>query len=234
MKNLVNFTEAKRSSARITSDKPLLVTIAVDTSGTMIGFERSIQDMIAQICSELKKNAETASHVELCVVLFDDDPYVYVPFSNVEDVLITDGAFDCGGMTSTHAAVNFCINELNARILEYKDAKVPCYKPYFFLISDGQSNDDDNGEYGKLLDMQRKKKVDFIPIGLGDQVDFDELRSMHVEGLCLSADKNDFSGIIKLVTMSCSSSLNPDTAGMIESCSSTLGAVKKGQISLIG
>ena len=114
-------------------------------------------------------------------------------------------------MTAMHAAVEVGLSELEARKAQYKANQTAYYRPWMFMLTDGGANDADNGSFGRLLQSQRDRHCTFFPVGIGDQVDKDLLKSLKTDGIILTASKENFKGAFVWLSNSLSrtSSSNP-------------------------
>ena len=114
-------------------------------------------------------------------------------------------------MTAMHAAVELGLSELEARKDQYKANETAYYRPWMFMLTDGGANDADNGSFDRLLQSQRDKHCTFFPVGIGEHVDKNLLKSLKADGVILTASKENFKGAFVWLSNSLSrtSSSNP-------------------------
>ena len=181
--------------------------VLIDTSGSMARVKKQLEDGLATMAEALDDQAR--GRVEFCVISFDDEARILVPFGPAYDFEVP--RFDCDGMTAMHAAVDLGLGELEARKDQYKANNTAYYRPWMFMLTDGGANDSDNGAFGRLVQSQTDRHCTFFPVGIGDQVDKELLKSLRTDGHILTASKEDFSGAFLWLSNSLSrtSSSNP-------------------------
>lgn len=182
--------------------------VLVDTSASMNRVKDQLNEGLASLTGAL--NDQARGRVEFCVIGFDDNARILVPFGPAYDFEIP--RIDCDGMTAMHAAVDLGLSELEARKDQYKAKGTAYYRPWMFMLTDGCANDADNGSFDRLLQSQRDKHCTFFPVGIGDQVDKDLLKSLKTDGVILTASKENFKGAFVWLSNSLSriSNSNPD------------------------
>ena len=182
--------------------------VLVDTSGSMGMVKDQLHDGLVALGEALDDQAR--GRVEFCIIGFDDDARVLVPFGPAYD--FEAPRLDCAGMTAMHAAVELGLSELEVRKNQYKANQTAHYRPWMFMLTDGGANDADNGSFERLLQSQRDKHCTFFPVGIGDQVDKDLLKGLQTDGVILTASKENFKGAFVYLSNSLSlvSSSNPD------------------------
>jgi uncharacterized protein YegL len=166
--------------------------IVVDTSGSMSSAMQQLHEGLSALGEAIKDDPQAVGRVEFCIIAFDDKARIVHPFTSAYDFEAPQ--LDCGGMTSTHEAIDLALSELNARKAQYKAEQTPYYRPWIYLLSDGGSNDTDNGAFQRLLEAQRNKGCVFFPVGIGSQINREELKSLREDGLIFTATKEDFAG----------------------------------------
>ena len=207
-----NFREHPRGGAANSpiengGEMHLPCVVLVDTSGSMDKVKDQLHEGLVALAEALDDQAR--GRVEFCVIGFDDDAHILVPFGPAYD--FEAPRLDCDGMTAMHAAVELGLSELEARKDQYKANQTAYYRPWMFMLTDGGANDADNGSFGRLLQSQRDKHCTFFPVGIGDQVDKDLLKSLKTDGVILTASKENFKGAFVWLSNSLSrtSSSNP-------------------------
>ena len=78
-------------------------------------------------------------------------------------------------------AIEFAINALDTRTLEYRTQKISYYRPWLFLLTDGAPTDTiyESSAKERLKEYVEKNKVVFMPIGIGPNADVEKLRSYY-------------------------------------------------------
>lgn len=164
--------------------------VLIDTSGSM----NRVKDQLCQGLAALTEslNDQARGRVEFCVIGFDDDAHILVPFGPAYDFEVP--SFECDGMTAMHAAVDLGLSELETRKNQYKAKETSYYRPWMFMLTDGGANDEDNGSFSRLLQSQREKHCTFFAVGIGDAVDKELLKKLNLDGVVLTASKENFKG----------------------------------------
>jgi len=164
--------------------------VLVDTSESMASVKDKLRDGLIALADSL--DAQARGRVEFCVIGFDDDAHILIPFGPAYDFEAPKLTF--GGLTAMHAAVDLGLEELEARKAQYRANNTLYYRPWMFLLTDGGANDKDNGAFERLLQSQRDKHCTFFPVAIGEYADKDLLKSLKAEGLVLTASKENFKG----------------------------------------
>lgn len=164
--------------------------VLIDTSGSMESVKDQLQVGLKELGDALDDQAR--GRVEFCVIGFDDDAHILIPFGPAYDFEVP--YFDCAGTTAMHAAVALGLSELEARKVQYMNDKTPYFRPWMFMLTDGGANDEDNGAFDDLLDAQKNKHCTFFPVAIGDKADKDLLKSLKLDGTILTAKKENFQG----------------------------------------
>ena len=143
----------------------LACVLLLDTSGSMgavssneapiDSLNRSIEAFKKEVCED-----EMAKTIDVAIVKFNSTVEVVVPFMPVENMEYTPQS--ANGGTSMGAAIVKAIDLIKERIRFYKILGTPCFKPWIFMITDGEPTDsieeairrvqeeESKGSYGKL------------------------------------------------------------------------------------
>lgn len=167
--------------------------ILVDTSGSMSEAERQLNDGLEAMGKALNEDPLARGRVEFCIISFGSEgrAKILVPFGPAYDYKAPYVVCD-GPNTPMHEAVQLGLDELEARKQQYKDCGTAYYRPWLFLLTDGYPNDTDNGAFDRLRESQEGKHCIFFAVGVGDQVDKNLLKSLHKDGIVLTASKENF------------------------------------------
>ncbi len=135
------FSGADPSQLAAASSKFTLVTLCVDTSGSISEFQKTIEQLVAEVVLACKKNPASDS-LMLRVVSFDSVVNETHGFKLIGSVNPDDysGKFGCGGRTALHDAMANAIESA----VEYGKALAGSFymaNAITFVITDGQENE---------------------------------------------------------------------------------------------
>jgi uncharacterized protein YegL len=111
------------------------------------------------------------------------------------------------GLTAMNQAIVAGLDALEARKDMYKNRGIPYYKPWLFLLTDGNPTDDNMESAAKLrlANLITTKKLFFFPMGIGGGVNINKLGSYCAgEGYVLQASKESFKSAFKWISSSIS------------------------------
>lgn len=167
--------------------------VLVDTSVSMSEAQRELNDGLKALGEALKEDTLAVGRVEFCIIGFGSErkAKILVPFGPAYDYEAPYVVCD-GPNTPMYEAVQLGLDELEVRKQQYKDNGTSYMRPWMFLLTDGYPNDRDNGAFGRLREMQDGKHCTFFAVGIGDKVDRNLLKSLHKDGIILTASKESF------------------------------------------
>ena len=194
--------EKPRLPIENTGEQHLACAVLIDTSGSMSGYENALKEAIKAMKEAIINDDIARGRVEICLITFDDDVREESPFGPITRMEIPN--ISCDGMTSTHAAVEFALRRVNERKAEYKQNKLTYNQPWIWLLTDGGSNDSNNGSFQDLLEAQRDGKCVFFGVAVGDHVNETELGGMHKNGMILKVGKDDLASVFQFISQSVS------------------------------
>lgn len=151
--------------------------LLLDTSGSMGGEPIELLNAgIRQFEEELKADALASKRVEVCL-------YTFGPVKKVVD-FVGAGAFSAptlkaDGLTPIGEAIDKALDALEARKDAYKQNGIAYYRPWIFLLTDGEPTDDTAAAAARLKEAEAKKSVAFFAVGVED-ADMDALSKLSV------------------------------------------------------
>ena len=145
--------------------------LLIDTSGSMAG------PRIAAVNSGLKKLIESVrNHTlakvrsDIAIMTFDDEVKLIQDFSNVDG--FEAPTLTAQGRTFIGKAIQEAFHRLQARKQTYKNNGVPYYRPWLFILTDGEPQgepaEDVNKAAAELSTAQNEKRVAVFPFGVGE------------------------------------------------------------------
>lgn len=184
-------------------EQHLPCVILADTSGSMKYAMEELKEGLEILGETLCEDDTARGRVEVCIISFDDTARVETPFGPVSEYYVPE--LTCGGRTAMHAAVDLALSKIEERKQEYRRIGTPYYRPWIFMLTDGAPNDEDHGEFSRLLEAQRARHCTFFPVGIGNGVNYELLKSLKLEGYALKAEKDSFKGAFEWLSNSLAS-----------------------------
>ena len=148
--------------------------LVLDTSHSMHGERIAELNAGLALCkSELSADSLASKRVELAVVTFGDQVTVAAHFSTIDQFAVPQLA--ASGNTPLGAAVTQAIDLVSDRKSVYKRNGIAYYRPWIFLITDGQPTDDWHDAALRAREGARNRGFLFFSVGV-EGADFDVLR----------------------------------------------------------
>ena len=183
-------------------ERHLACVVLIDTSGSMENSMDQLHEGLYELGAAIKEDDYAVGITEFCIMTFNDKPSVVMPFGPAYDYEAP--AISCGGSTAMHLAVDAALNEVEARKAQYKENKTSYYRPWIFMLTDGKTNDADNGVFERLIDAQNEGKCIFFPVGIGNGADYTLLKRLKNNGLVLKANRDNFKNSFEWLSSSIS------------------------------
>lgn len=143
--------------------------VLVDTSGSMQGEKIDrLNEGLQTLKSELCKDAQAADRVEIAVVTFDSEVKVVQDFATPEALTIT--ALSATGLTHMGSGILKALDMVEKRKQIYKQAGIPYYRPWVFMITDGEPQGEGDGVIQSaaraVRSAEENKKAMFFAVGV--------------------------------------------------------------------
>lgn len=208
------------------SERHLLILILLDTSGSMYTKQAELNRAVRELLDGLKNDPATRGSAEVCVVGFGgDQPKCLLPFEPLRLAQIQE--IHCIGGTPLYAAVDMGLDLLEQRHAELKASGAASYKPFVFILSDGEANDLPTGSFKRIRELQKPTrpgakygKIFVYPIGLGDHFENPDnqaaLASLSGEREFYTGNYDQLSSFFKFVTTTTSAVLKTVEGSAIE------------------
>jgi uncharacterized protein YegL len=143
--------------------------LLLDTSGSMQGEAiDALNAGLRTFAEHVNRDALAARRVEVAVVAFNTEV-------SVEQDFVTADAFEpptltATGMTHMGAAINKALDLVRERKKQYKDNGVAYYRPWIFMITDGEPQGEPEGVVQaaavRLREEETQKRVAFFAVGV--------------------------------------------------------------------
>lgn len=140
--------------------------LLLDTSGSMSGAPiQQLNQGLAALQSSLAEDEVALLRVDLAIVTFGP---VQLAQDFVNAGQFTPPTLRAGGDTPLGGAVQLALDQLEARKQIYRNNGLTYYRPWIFLMTDGQPTDGTVWQNAALRvkDAESKKKVAFFSVGV--------------------------------------------------------------------
>ena len=113
---------------------------------------------------KLSNDALASKRVEVTVLKFETNVEVINEFETADS--FEPQQLEASGLTSMGAAIEKAIQMLNQRKAVYKANGIAYYRPWIFLITDGEPTDEWTNAASLVHDGERKKQFAFFAVGV--------------------------------------------------------------------
>ena len=175
--------------------KHIACVLLVDTSTSMSGAAiDELNEGLRAFGEALMSDAQASGAADVCVINFNTEVTVEVPFSPAADYVAP--TLSAGGLTALNEAIITGLDAIEQQKATYRQLGVDYYKPWLFLLTDGSATDTefDADAHQRLAEALANRKVNFFPMGIGASADIQALKSYTANGNgpVLKAEKNNF------------------------------------------
>ena len=146
--------------------------LLVDTSGSMEGEKiRRLNAGFRAFRDDILRNPMAAQSVELCVISFGPVK-VQSEFALLKEM--SQLHFEADGVTPLKEGLELAVLKVTERKQSYRDHGISYYRPWIFLLTDGEPTDNNGGystNYRKLLQplqlAAQERKFTLFTVGVG-------------------------------------------------------------------
>lgn len=157
--------------------------LLLDTSGSMQGAPiEALNAGLRTFKTDLGKNPVTLLRAEIAVVGFDDSVTV------IQDFVTADG-FEAPSISKLGSATHMCagidtaLDMVHNRKTVYRKNGIPYFRPWIFMITDGEPVGEGPGEVNRvaerLRDDETNKRISFFAVGV-ENANMETLRTISV------------------------------------------------------
>lgn len=136
-----------------------------------------LNDGVRAYQADVAHDPLAAQRVEVSVITFGDGVETVVPFISASDFHAP--LLEAAGETPMGAAILRAIEAVTERKRAYKQNGLHYYRPWIFLITDGQPTDSWQGAAAMVKEGERSKAFAFFAVGV-EGANFDILRQISV------------------------------------------------------
>jgi uncharacterized protein YegL len=143
--------------------------LLLDTSGSMVGAKiEALNQGLRTFHEQLMSDSTARRRVELAVVTFNSTVEVIHDFSSPEN--FSPPALTATGTTHTGQAIVMALDMLEARKATYKANSILYYRPWIFMITDGEPQGEPASDVQDAIQRLHKaatdKKATFFAVGV--------------------------------------------------------------------
>jgi len=171
---------AEETTLDVTNPAPRCpVMLLLDTSASMLnGPIEELREGLKQFLRETSDDETASMSVELEIITFGGEVKIAAPFAPVNVINDNQPQLEAEGYTPLGEALTLASKELKDRRRLYKSKGISSYKPWVILMSDGEPNDEWEEPAKAMRTLGEQRKLQYIGIGIGEEADFDTLRSI--------------------------------------------------------
>jgi uncharacterized protein YegL len=116
--------------------------------------------------NEVMSDSLAMHRIEPAVVTFSDQVQVVCPFATMDQFV--PPFLTTGGLTNMGAAILRGVDMIEERKRFYRNSGLPYFRPWIFLLTDGEPTDDWSMAAKWVKDGENQKKFAFFAIGVGE------------------------------------------------------------------
>ncbi|GIF26672.1 uncharacterized protein YegL [Actinoplanes tereljensis] len=206
---------------RVKEDNPdprIACALLLDTSYSMSGSPMEELNAGFQLfCQEVHDDDLTAKRAEIAVITFGGMARVEIPFTEGRD--LQPKPLQPSGNTPMGAAIDLGLNQIEARKTEYKAAGLEYYRPWLFVLSDGEPTDGPvfTAAVQRLRAVEAARGVTVFGIGVGSQVNMSALGQLSGERTPIRLQGVSFREFFSWLSRSLSSASSSNAFGSSDS-----------------
>jgi uncharacterized protein YegL len=210
---------------RIKEDNPdprIACALLLDTSASMSGPPiQALNHGLELFCDEIKKDELAQKRAEITVISFGGGARVEIPFTEGRDLQPRN--LVAAGDTPMGAALNLGLEQLQHQKHAYRQAGLEYYRPWLFLLTDGEPTDEPAfaSAAEHLRQVEAAKGVAVFPIGVGPYANLDRLRSLSGQRTPVMLDGLSFAEFFQWLSASLSAASASNAFGSSDQAGST-------------
>ena len=147
--------------------------LLLDVSGSMSGAPiAQLNAGLQTFRDSIQKNELASMRVEVAIITFGGVVELKQDFITVDQFI--PPVLAANGSTPMGAAINMALDRIEERKQIYKSAGISYFRPWIFLITDGEPTDDWHAAATRIQAMEERKSVTFFVVGV-DKAKMDTL-----------------------------------------------------------
>ena len=186
-------------------DPRVACALVVDVSSSMYGPPiKALADGYGAFISAVQEDPLARKRAEVSVITFGSSAQVLVPFQEAQNLGPCE--FVANGSTDMAGGINLALEELEARKAQFKSEHLEYFRPWLFLLTDGAPNPNGFDDAVRRLNRaEAEKRVTVFAVGVGDEVNWETLRTVSKERGPLKLSGLAFSEMFQWLSSSLSS-----------------------------
>ncbi len=157
--------DAKVASVAENPEQRLPCILLLDISGSMNGSAiAQLNTGLVAFADSLKKNELASMRVEVSIITFGGSAVMKQDFVTADQ--FTPPTLSATGGTPMGAAINLALDKLEERKQIYKKAGLSYFRPWVFLITDGEPTDEWHTAATRIQALEERKGVTFFVVGV--------------------------------------------------------------------
>ena len=139
--------------------------LLLDVSGSMSGDPISqLNAGLKTFCESIQKNELASMRVEVAIITFGKVVEIKQDFITVDQ--FSPPVLTASGGTPMGMAINMALDKLEERKQIYKKAGISYFRPWVFLITDGEPTDEWHTASTRIQAVEERKGVTFFVVGV--------------------------------------------------------------------
>jgi uncharacterized protein YegL len=174
-------------------DPRIACALLLDTSASMNGGPiDELNKGFELFCREIKEDELAAKRAEIAVITFGGKSELIIPFTEGRD--LAPRTLTVSGATPLGQALNLGLDELEQQKSAYREAGLEYYRPWLFVLTDGQPTDRDvfAAAATRVREAEDKRHVSVFCIGIGEHADLSHLEQLSTQRKPLKLDGLSF------------------------------------------
>jgi uncharacterized protein YegL len=170
---------------RVNEDNPdprIACVLLLDTSASMYGNPiAELNKGFELFCQEIKDDELAAKRAEIAVITFGGQAQLMIPFTEGRD--LQPRVLTTGGNTPLGRALNLGLDELEQQKGAYREAGLEYYRPWLFVLTDGQPTDGEEfaAAATRVREAEGKRHVSVFCVGIGESANLTHLEQLSAQ-----------------------------------------------------